>query len=427
MTASVDAFVALRNPAVRGLAVARLSGVMGAQILNVTVGWQLYELTGSPFALGLVGLFELLPVLFFTIPAGNAADRYVRRNIAMAAQALFGVAAVGLALHAHFGGPLWVIYGLLVMVGTARAFSQSATATILPQILKKDALVNANAWMSSTFQMASVSGPAFGGLIIAATGTATAGYAIAALGQAVFIFAMLRVPAIAPPPQPRQRSLRDVFAGLAFIRRSRIFLAAITLDMFAVLFGGAVALLPVFAKDILQVGPDGLGWLRAAPSLGSMSMALVMTRLPPWKKPGRVLLVTVVGFGLATVGFALSRDFALSLGFLFLVGAFDAVSVVIRVTLEQMVTPDALRGRVSAVGFVFIGFSNEFGAFWNGSTATLFGPVLAVTGGGIGAIAVVMTVAVIWPELRRIGPLHTLKPQEEEALETAVEARKPAV
>lgn len=426
MSSKVDAFSALRNSNVRRLAAARLCGVTGAQILNVTVGWELYERTGSALALGLVGLFELAPVLFLTIPAGNAADRYPRRNIVIAAQALFAFAALGLALISYAHGPVALIYALLVLVGVARTFSQSASSTILPQILPKEEFVNANAWMSTTFQLASVTGPALGGIIIAASGAATAGYGTAAALEVVYILFMLRVPAIRPARHDEKRTWSELFAGFAFIRRSRVFLAAITLDMFAVLFSGGVALLPLFAKDILHVGPEGLGWLRAAPSVGSMTMALIQTRLRPWQRPGRVLLITVAGFGLATIGFGLSESFYLSMLCLFLTGAFDSVSVVIRATLEQVVTPDELRGRVSAIGYVFIGFSNEFGAFWGGATATLFGPVLAIAGGGVGSIIVVGAAAVIWPVLLRIGPLHTLKPEEAADMPAQIEARKPA-
>jgi MFS family permease len=426
MSPTVDAFSALRNPHVRRLALARFCGVTGAQILTVAVGWQLYERTGSAWSLGLVGLFELIPVILLTIPAGNAADRYPRRTIAVLAQIVFVGAALGLTAISHFHGPVNAIYAMLFLIGGARAYSQSATGSLLPQLVPPAEFVNANAWLSSTFQLAAVSGPAVGGLIIAVTGDATDAYLTSAVLEFIFIVAMLRVPAIRPAAHAEKRSVSDLFAGFAFIRRSPVFLAAITLDMFAVLFGGAVVLLPIYAKDILQVGPDGLGWLRAAPSVGSMAMALIMTRLKPWKRPGVALLWTVVGFGVATIGFGFSRNFALSLFCLFLTGAFDSVSVVIRLTIEQMITPDSLRGRVSAINYVFIGFSNEFGAFWNGATATLFGPIAAVIGGGVGSIVVVAAVALLWPALRRIGPLHELKPAEAKAMAGQLELHQPA-
>lgn len=426
MSPTTDAFAALRNPHVRRLAIARFSGVTGTQVLNVAVGWQLYERTGSAWSLGLVGLFELAPVLLLTIPAGNAADRYPRRTIVMLGQAVFVMAALMLAALSYFHGPVEAIYGVLVLVGGARAFAQSAASTILPQIAPSDEFVNANAWMSSISQFAAVMGPALGGLIIAVTGGATANYFTAAALEFIFLVSMIRIPSIRPAGHAEKRSVSDLFAGFSFIRRSPIFLAAITLDMFAVLFGGAVVLLPIYAKDILQVGPDGLGWLRAAPAVGSMTMALIITRLKPWKRPGYVLLLTVIGFGLATIGFGLSRSFALSLFCLFLTGAFDSISVVIRVTLEQMLTPDSLRGRVTSINYVFIGFSNEFGSFWNGATATLFGPIAAVIGGGLGSVGVVIAVALIWPALARIGPLHTLKPSEVKDMAPKLDAHLPA-
>ncbi len=420
---TVDAFAAIRNPLVRALALARVSMVIGNQIVNVAVGWELYERTGSAWSLGLVGLFELAPVLFFMIPAGNAADRFPRRNIAMVAQTITCLAAFGLMTLSLLKGPVHLIYGALMLVGASRAFSSPAIGTILPQLLKSEQFVNANAWLSSAFQFASVSGPAIGGFIIGWTGGTTWAYGIAGVCQIIFIVAFSTLPAIKPPEAAEKRKFSDVFAGFSFIRRTPIFLAAITLDMFAVLLGGAVVLLPIFAKDILHVGPEGLGWLRAAPSVGSLLMLMIITRMKPMKRPGRTLLIAVVAFGLAIIGFGLSTSFLLSMFCLFLTGVFDSISVITRMTLEQVVTPDRLRGRVSAINYVFIGFSNEFGAFESGATAALLGPVVSVVGGGIGTIAVVIAVAFLWPALARIGPLHTLKPQEEAEIPSETEAR----
>ena len=381
-------------------------------MINVSVGWLLYERTADAWALGLVGIAELAPVLFLMVIAGNAADRYPRRNIGIFAHTVLTFAALGLTLVSWLNGPTWAIYALLVMIGTARAFASPSVNTILPQLLEPKEFNNANAWLSSTFQLAAISGPAAGGLLIAATGAATTSFALAAVGQFIFILMLRTIPARVPPPSAHQRSARDVFAGFAFVRRNPLFLSAITLDLFGVLFGGAVALLPIFAKDILQVGPSGLGWLRAAPGLGALTMALITTRMPPWKRPGLVLLWVVIGFGLASIGFGVSRSFPLSLACLFLTGVFDNVSVVIRLTLEQTITPDHLRGRVSAINYVFVGFSNEFGAFESGATAALFGPTVSVVGGGIATIVVVVIVRAAWPQLARIGPLHTLAPAE---------------
>ncbi len=389
-------------------------------MINVAVGWQLYERTGDPWSLGFVGVAELTPVLFLMVVAGNAADRYPRRNIGIFAHTLLACAATGLALLSWLNGPTWAIYSLLFVIGTARAFASPSVNTILPQLLAPAEFANANAWLSSTFQLAAITGPAAGGMLIAATGAATWSFALAAVGQLVFIVMLRTMPVPAEAafgreggPSASRRSTSEVFAGFRFVRANPLFLSAITLDLFAVLFGGAVALLPIYAKDILQVGPAGLGYLRAAPGIGALSMALLTTRIKPWAHPGRVLLWVVAGFGLATIGFGLSRSFALSLGCLFLTGVFDNISVVIRLTLEQMITPDHLRGRVSAINYVFIGFSNEFGAFESGATAAVFGPTLSVVGGGFATLMVVLMVRATWPQLARIGPLHTLAPPGE--------------
>jgi hypothetical protein len=248
-------------------------------------------------------------------------------------------------------------------------------------------------------------------LVAASHGSSTWAFTVAALSQGAFVLVLLSLPSLpAVVSKDRARKLSDYFVGLRFVRRVRVFLAAITLDLFAVLLGGSVALLPIFAKDILHAGPTGLAWLRAAPAVGALTMALVQTRLPAWRRPGQVLLITVAAFGVMTIGFGLSQNFWLSFGLLAAIGLFDNVSVVIRSTLEQSLTPDVMRGRVSAIYFVFIGLSNELGSFESGFTASLFGTVPAVVGGGIGTLVVVLIVAVIWPELREVAPLHTLKP-----------------
>lgn len=402
---------ALDYPFVRAFAAGRFAAVAGYQIISVAVGWQLYEQTGQAWALGLVGLFEVAPVLLLMAAAGQAADRVPRRTVGMLAHSGLSVAAAGLALLAWARGPVAAIYGLIVLVGVGRAFGAPAVNTILPQLLPAAVFANLNAWVASTVQLAAIVGPAAGGFIIAVTGGSAAAFAVAAAAEATFVVLLSRVPK-APATRTGRRD-GGVLAGLRFVSRSPVFLAAITLDLLAVLFGGAVALLPIFAKDILEVGPAGLGWLRAAPAAGALTMALITTRLAPWERPGRVLLMAVAGFGLATVGFGLSRHLALSLACLYLTGVCDNISVVIRLTLEQMITPDALRGRVSAVKHLFVSMSNEIGAFESGATAALFGPVLSVVGGGAATLAVVGLVLWAWPVLARLGPLHTLRPMTE--------------
>lgn len=411
---------AIRLPFVRAFAAGRFFAVLGMQVLNVAIGWHLYERTGSPFALGLVGLVEIVPVLALFIPVGHVVDRFPRRRIAALAHVLLAATALGLAACARWSAPLVWIYALLVLVGVARAFSAPSVGTILPQLLAPVQYQHANAWLAVTFELATIAGPAVGGLLIAATDGVETAFLVTACAQVVFLGFLSRVPAKPPPEKHAASSAKDLLAGLQFVRRNPVFLAAISLDLLAVLFGGALALLPVFAKDILDAGPTGLGWLRTAPALGALSMALVATRLPPWKRPGRVLLLTVTGFGLATVGFGLSTSLGLSLACLFLTGVFDSVSVVIRATLSQTLTPDPLRGRVAAVTFVFIGLSNELGAFESGVAAQFLGPVLAVVLGGVATVAVVGLVTWFWPELVRIGPLASLRPVEDAASEPEV-------
>ena len=409
----LDALSALRIPHVAGFAFGRAASTLASQFVSVAVGWELYERTNDPWALGLVGVAQVAPALVLMLPAGSIADRFPRRNVAILAQSLLTSAALGLALVSVFHGPIELIYVLLMLSGIGRAFAAPSITTLLAQLLTPREFQNAYAWLVSSGQLASIAGPAIGGLLIALSGASTPSYVAALVGQIVFIATLSRMPVVAPSPNPAKRTVGDLFAGVGFIRRNRIYLAAITLDLFGVLLGGAVALLPIFAKDILQVGPVGLGFLRSAPSVGAVLTALFVTRLPPWKRPGRVLLLVVAGFGLATIGFGLSQNIYFSLFCLALTGAFDSISMVIRGTLEQALTPERLRGRVAAVNSLFIGLSNEMGAFESGATAALFGPVLSVAGGGIGTLLIVGIVAMAFPMLVRVGPLHSLKPLED--------------
>src|SRR5688500_12466534 len=260
------------------------------------------------------------------VPAGTAADRYPRRTIGIIAHTLIASAAGGLAMVSWSDGPTWTIYACLAVVGVGRALSSPSVNTILPQLLPPAEFANANAWLASTYQLASITGPAAGGLLIAATGGATVPFIAAMCGQLLFAIVLSTMPRVAPS-SAQHRGAQDIFAGFRFVRANKLFLSAITLDLFAVLFGGAVALLPIFAKDILHVGPAGLGWLRAAPGIGAMTMALVTTRRHPWRRPGVAMLWTVAGFGIATIAFGLSRSFALSMECLFLYGVFGIMRV----------------------------------------------------------------------------------------------------
>jgi MFS family permease len=410
--ASRDSFAAFRHPGVLRFCLGRLFSAMAAVMMSFAVGWELYERTRSEFALGLTGLVELLPVLVLSLPAGVAADRLPRRTLAIAAHVVLALCALALAALSHYAGPVTLYYLVLFFVGVAIAFRNPSVSSMLPQLVPARDFANANAWMSSIYEVASMAGPALGGVLIVLGGSAAFAFAAAALAHLFFVGVLItlpRRPAVTTGKAAAQR-LDEMLAGLRFVSRTRVFLAAISLDLFAVMFGGAVALLPIFAKDILHVGPLGLGWLRAAPALGAFVMAVIQLRLPPWQRPGRVLLVVVIGFGLSTIGFGLSESFALSFAMLFLTGLFDNVSVVIRVTLEQTLTPDVMRGRVSAVHYVFIDLSNKLGTFESGSVAALFGAVFSVVSGGAVTLLVVALVALAFPELARLAPLHTLKP-----------------
>ena len=416
-----DPLAALRIPAVRAFAFGRIVSVFGAQMLDVAVGWQLYERTGSAFSLGLVGLVQVIPVVLLALPAGATADRFDRRKIAMLAQTGLALCACGLGLVSWLQGPTWAIYALLFGTGLCGTFSRPASSSLLAQIVPKAQFVNANAWLSSGFQLGATAGPALGGLLIAATGSATAVFAIDAVAALVFALALASLPQL-PKPRPGEQAAgpwlagesskapasadQGLAAGVRFVFGNPVLLAPISLDLFAVLLGGATALLPIYAKDVLHVGPSGLGWLRSAPSIGAFCAALLQTRIGRFQHAGRVLLGCVTVYGLATIGFGLSTWFPLSLLCLLLLGGFDNVSAVIRSTLEQVVTPDHLRGRVASIHWVFIGLSNELGDFESGLAAWLFGPVVAVVGGGVGTLLVVAAVLKLWPEVGRLGRLE---------------------
>jgi MFS family permease len=298
-----------------------------------------------------------------------------------------------------------VIYFLLFISGIARTFAWAARSSFFPTLVPRDAFANAVTWNSSVFQIASVVGPAISGFIVVHISFSCV-YVIDAITS--FLFFLLVLPIPRSPEKKKHEALdtwRSLQAGMRFVLSKHVILATITLDLFAVLLGGATALLPMFADQILRVGAIGLGWMRATPAIGAFVTALVVAYLPPIKRAGVTLLWCVTGFGLATILFGLSHVFWFSLAMLFFIGAFDSVSVIIRGTIVQLVTPDEMRGRVSAVNNIFIGTSNEFGALESGLTAALFGPVISVVGGGIGTILVVFGVAKWWPETRKIGKL----------------------
>jgi MFS family permease len=406
LTPAHDPYVALRNGDYRQYLLSGMIATVGGQMQGVAVGWELYERTRSATALGLVGLAQVLPVILLAIPAGHAADQFNRKHQLVVAHGLFGLAAIGLAALSAGNGPISLVYVCLVLAGIGQAVNMPARWAILPQIVPREDINSAVTWNSSSWQVASVAGPALGGLVIALTRGATWAYVIAAASSVavVALIAPIRLRPFARDFEPL--SPRSLLAGIRFVFRTELILATITLDLFAVLLGGAIALLPIYARDILEIGPTGLGWLRAAPSIGAFSMALLLAHLQPMRRAGPALLLAVAGFGAATVVFGLSRNPSLSFVMLLLTGAFDNISVVVRQTLVQVLTPDAMRGRVSAVNAIFIGSSNELGEFESGMTARWFGAVRAVVFGGVGSIVVVLAVAWGWPSVRRLGSLH---------------------
>lgn len=405
LEAGHDAYAAFRLPDFRRLLPAWAASSIGGEIQAVAVGWELYKRTGSATVLGLVGLVQILPVYALALPAGHAADIHSRRKLFVLAQGFLAIAALSLAAASFFEGPVWASYIGLALTGVGQAILRPARGALMPEIVPKGTLPNAIAWMTTGWQVAAVLGPAVGGRILAGTGRAGWAY-LATAGLALVSVAL--VASIRSRPAPRvgePTSLGGFLAGFKFVWSHDLILATITLDLFAVLLGGAQALLPIFASDILHVGPDGLGWLRAAEPLGAVLMAVAVAHRPPFRRAGPTLLLAVGVFGLAMIGFGLSRDVRLSFAFLALAGAVDNVSVVVRSTLLQVLTPDAMRGRVSAVNSLFIGTSNELGGFESGITAAIFGPAASVVGGGVGTLLVVLAVAALWPGVRRLGPL----------------------
>ncbi len=401
-----DRYAVLRIRDFRLYVIGRFIASFGQQMLGTAVGWELFERTRSPLILGFVGLAQITPVLLLTLPAGHVADQHDRRNIIVWMEGLIAVACAGLTYVSWTQAPVPWTYVFLFLGAVARAFLWPASSAFLPQIVSRAQLPDAVTWNSGSFQISAALGPAVGGLVIWLCHGATVVYAfnvVAALACGLLLWQMQSRPAGLAKRQ--SMTLSNLGAGLRFVFSTRIILATITLDLFAVLLGGATALLPVYARNVLQVGPAGLGWLQAALPVGSACMAFVLAHRPPMKRAGRALLFAVAGFGVATVIFGLSHSFWLSMAMMFSCGALDNISVVVRQTLVQILTPDELRGRVSAVNMLFIGTSNEFGEFESGLVAHWFGPVFAVVGGGIGTVLVVIATALIWPEMRRFGRL----------------------
>ncbi len=377
----------------------------GQQMLTVAVGWEIYERTHSALALSFVGLAAFLPMMAMTLPAGQVADTRERKQVIIVMQGAMALTSLGLALVSWKGMPVAWTFICLFAAGGAQTFLWSASASFLPQLVAREEFPLAVNWNSTTFQFSAVTGPAAGGALIALTHSAATVYALNALA-ALFCLAMICLVRAHHKPLAKQEvSVESLLGGFRFVFGHRVILGAITLDMFAVLFGGATGLLPQYAKDILKVGPQGLGLLTAALPVGSITCALLMAHRPPMKKAGRALIAAVIVFGLATIVFGGSRWFWFSILMLFLCGFADNVSVIVRHTLVQLLTPDAMRGRVSSVNNLFIGTSNQLGWFESGLVSQYFGPVFSVVSGGVATILVVLAVAWIWPEIPRFGRL----------------------
>lgn len=374
-------------------------------MLTIAIGWELYERTGSAMALGFVGLSQFLPMVLMTLPAGHVADNHDRRKVMLAMEMVMTTASLGLFFISYWRLEVAWVYACLLLMGTARTFLWSASASFLPKLVSREEFPQAMNWSSSSFQFSAVAGPAVGGALIGLTHSAIPVYVInTAAGIITFILIGL-VKTSHVPVERQEMTLKSLLGGFQFVFKTPLILAAITLDLFAVLFGGATALLPIYAKDILKAGPQGLGFLQAALPIGSLVCALFLAHRPPMRKAGMSLLWAVLVYGLATIGFGCSRSFVLSMSLLFVCGFADNISVIVRHTLVQMLTPDSMRGRVSAVNNLFIGTSNELGGFESGATSHFFGPVASVVLGGVATIVTLGAVMWKWPQFRKYGRL----------------------
>jgi MFS family permease len=406
-----DPYASLRIPNFRWFISSLLAMTIATQIQAVVVSWQIYELTRDPFSLGLIGLAEAVPFIGFALFAGHVADRTERLRISLGSLVVLlacSLTLLGFSLRpgvVHIGR-VWPIYAVIFLSGIARSFLQPARSALGAELVPRELYPNAVTWRSSSWQLAEVVGPAIGGLVYG-FGSAKAAYAVDATLMAVGVLSLGRIQRERKPGVAGEDSfLKSLATGIRFVRSQRIILGALTLDLFSVLFGGAVALLPVFAAEILHVGPQGLGVLRAAPAVGAVMMSLVLAHRPPLRRAGRTLLVSVALFGISMIGFGLSRNFLLSIGLLAVSGMVDTVSVVVRSTLLQVMTPDHLLGRVAAVNAIFIGSSNELGAFESGTAARLIGTIPAVVLGGLATLLVVAVTAVRVPDLRQLKEIR---------------------
>jgi len=407
--------VAFSYPSYRLYQVARFFIVLATEMQSVAIGWQVYEITHSKFDLGFVALMQFLPSILLFLVSGHTADRYDRRKVLTVGYAGFAIcSALLLAISLSHTQSVRLIYGVVLLVGVVRSFNAPASRAILPLLVPEEHFRSAFAWGATIFEAATILGPAAGGLVYGIFRTPSPVYGAATVAAG---FAALSMLGVIPRFRPRARepfSGRAVLAGLHYIWREKMVLGSISLDMFAVLLGGAVYLLPVFASDILHTGPFGLGLLRCSPAIGAAATAVMLAHRPLGRNSGAKMLWCVAGFGAATILFGISHSMVLSMIALMLVGATDMVSVVIRGILIQLFTPNDMRGRVNAVDMIFIGTSNELGGFESGITAGIFGTIPAVIIGGAGAILVTAACAVLFPELRKLDELPSAEKAREE-------------
>jgi MFS family permease len=404
MTA-IDAASILRNRNVSLFMAARFSSAMAVMMFSVAVGWQVYALTHSAFALGMVGLAQFLPAFLLTLPGGLAADRFDRRKILLASFALELLVGVSLfALSLHPSPNVFWIFVALAFIGVGRAFMSPSNGSLLPLLVAPELFPRAVAWNSTAFQTATIAGPALGGILYAVSPALVYGTAAGLLLLGFVFIASMRGQWKVSSASAGWNGLLE---GVRFVFAKKAILGAVSLDLFAVLFGGATALLPIFSRDILHTGPWGLGLLRSSPALGAALMALWLAHYPIRERAGRRMFVGVAVFGLCTIVFALSRNFWLSMAALIVLGGADMISVIVRGTLVQVSTPDAMRGRVSAVNMLFIGASNELGEFESGITAAWLGTVPATVLGGVGTMLVVLVWLRLFPTLRHANRLET--------------------
>jgi MFS family permease len=402
-----DPYVALRHREFRWYIVSLFAMTLGSQLQAVVVGWQVYSITHDPLALGLIGLAEVLPFIAMALPGGYLADRLNRRTVAVTGLAVLALCAVALLLLSATPGVLarsgvLPIYAVIFVSGIARSILQPARQALSSELVPRDHLQNAVAWRSSSFQIAAVTGPAVGGLLYGFSGPVAA-YSVDVALMLCAVTGMITLRYVPGERVPSVESVRtNLLVGLKFVFSQPVILAAMSLDLFSVFLGGAEALLPVFANEVLHVGPQGLGILRAAPAAGAVTMGLYLAHRRPFERAGRSMLLAVCVFALCIIGFGLSQSFWLSLVLLGVSGMADSISVVIRSTLLQMLTPPDMLGRASAVNSVFVGSSNELGAFESGVAARLLGPVQAVVAGGVAALLVVALTAHRVPALRRL-------------------------